>query len=352
MTTTPRPFFSIIIPVYQSENTLSNCIESVLDQDEDDFEVILADDGSTDKSKEICDFYANKFPNKFWVLHKLNEGPLIARIEAICMAKGQYLMFLDSDDLYLPGILNRVKEAVKIHQADMVIFNYFRVFPDGTTQLYMPQYPDGKVFEESGLVQLYVDAITGENLNALWQKCIRRELLANVKKFRQNGRMLIGEDKLLSLEMIGKASKVVYLADGLYGYHIIQQSISHSLSLRHYQDMSKVYLQTLKYMSYWKLGDYRSACCRNKVEFGLSCLYSIAGKVLLRQKDISEFVALAHYIIIDQEYWNAFHSCKKMLDLHKRVACWLLQHNLIYLELTYLCVSIIIKRKNNFRNFV
>lgn len=343
MNTTLKPFFSIIIPVYQCETTLSNCIESVLSQDERDYEIILIDDGSTDTSGEICDFYAGKFPGRFGVIHKPNEGPLIARIEAINLSRGQYLMFLDADDIYLPGILNRVKTTIQVHQADMVIFNHFRMFPNGKSQLYTPQYPDGKVFEGTGLTQLYRDAITGANLNALWQKCIWRGLLPNLEKLHV--RMLIGEDKLLSLAMIGNANKVVYLADGLYEYHITQESISHNLSLKHYQNMQVVYLQTLKYLSCWKLNNCWSICYKNEVEFGLSCLYSVADKTLFRQKDSSEFAALARYIIADQEFWNAFNSCKKALALHKRFACWLLRRNLIYPVLACFCAVIIVKRR-------
>ncbi len=340
-----KPFFSIIIPVYQCEKTLSSCIKSVLAQDESSYEIILTDDGSTDKSGELCDFYLKTYPEKLSVIHKLNEGPLLARIDAIGRARGQYLMFLDSDDRYLPGVLRRVKSTLEAHHADMVIFNHFRAFQDGHIRLCTPLYPDGKVFEASELTRLYTDAVIGSNLNALWQKCVCRELLSNADEFRQNGRMIIGEDKLLSLAMIGNARKVVYLADGLYEYRIMRESISHSLSLEHYRDMSRVYLQTLKYGVRWKLSDYCGIlCCKNKVEFGLSCLYSAADKISPHQRDLSEFTALARYIITDQEYWRAFSSCNHILAMHKRIACWLLRRKLIRLTAAYFAAGIILKR--------
>lgn len=335
-----KPFFSIIIPVYQCERTLKNCIESVLAQDECSYEMLLVDDGSTDQSGKICDDYADIFSDKFTVIHKRNEGPLLARLDAIDAARGQYLMFLDGDDRYLPGILHRVKKTIEACQADMVIFNHFRAFPDGTVRLYTPQYPDGKVFEGSDLTQIYTDAAAGANLNALWQKCIYRGLLSNTEAFRQYGRMLIGEDKLLSMAAIDNAGRVVYLADGLYEYRIMQQSVSHTLSLKHYQDMSEVYLQTLKYMSQWKADSCRSLCCRNKVEFGLSCLYSAA------DKDRSEFASLALCILEDQEFWRAYNSCRRSMALHKRIACSLLRRKMIDLTFVYIYVRILMKRRN------
>lgn len=344
-TDSKEPFFSIIIPVYQCENTLGRCIESVLSQDECDYQVILVDDGSTDESKKICDFYFDNFPDKFLVIHKENEGPLFARIDAVKAAGGQYLMFLDADDTYRPDALSQVKHIIEVCQADMVIFNYFRVLTNGNIQLYPPQYTNEKVFEGSDLEQLYVDAVTGVNLNALWQKCIHRDLLTEAEDFRKYGRMLIGEDKLLSLSMIDRASKVVYLADGLYEYYVLQQSISHSFTLKHYQDMAKVHLQTLNYIAHWKLNDGRILCYASKVEFGLTCLYSVASKILLHQTDFSEFAAIARQIIADKEYWIAFGYCKSSLAIHKRVICWLLSHKTIHLVLICFCADIIMKRR-------
>lgn len=341
-----RIFFSIIIPAYQCERSLRRCVESVLAQEEESYEIILTDDGSTDKSGEICDFYADMFQDKVKVIHKPNEGPLLARLDAIQAAGGQYMMFLDADDIYLPGILGRVKRAIEVCQADMVIFNHFRVSPDGNRWLYTPQYPDGTVFEGSDLTQLYADAVTGENLNALWQKCIYRGLLAKAEEFRRFGKMMIGEDKLISLKAIGNAVKVVYLADGLYEYRIMQQSVSHALSIKHYRDMSKVYLQTLEYMSKWELNDRRSLCGKNKVEFGLKCLYSVADHIRLNKKGVSEFAALARFIAADQEFWDAFDLCRKNIAPHKRIACRLLRRKLVYLTFAYLYAGIFVKRRS------
>lgn len=97
MNCSDTPFFSIIVPVYKVEEYIRECINSVLSQTFTDYEVILVDDGSPDNCPVICDEYTNKY-NNFFVIHKQNEGLSIARNCGVNIAKGKYLVFLDSDD--------------------------------------------------------------------------------------------------------------------------------------------------------------------------------------------------------------------------------------------------------------
>ena len=98
-------FLSIIIPVYNVEKYLEKCVESILGQVEDDCEIILVDDGSTDGvCPELCDKYAEKYPEKVRVIHKLNGGVGDARNVGVENSKGDYICFIDSDDYVLPGM--------------------------------------------------------------------------------------------------------------------------------------------------------------------------------------------------------------------------------------------------------
>ncbi|MDO4782335.1 MAG: glycosyltransferase family 2 protein [Capnocytophaga felis] len=113
--------FSIIIPVYNVEKYLPECIESVLSQDFSDYEVILVNDGSTDDSGKICDEYAQKFPN-IKVIHKENGGLSDARNFGIKEAKGDYLMFLDSDDFWRgTNILSDLSKIIGKENPDLII---------------------------------------------------------------------------------------------------------------------------------------------------------------------------------------------------------------------------------------
>ena len=102
---------SIIIPVYCVENTLDRCLESIVSQSYADFEIILVDDGSPDRSPALCDAWAEKDP-RIHVIHKENGGLSDARNAGIEMAQGEYLTFIDSDDYIEAGTLASVMDAV------------------------------------------------------------------------------------------------------------------------------------------------------------------------------------------------------------------------------------------------
>lgn len=115
--------FSVIIPVYNVENYLKECIDSVLKQNYLDYEVILVDDGSTDNSGAICDLYAEKY-KKVKVIHKKNGGLSDARNAGLCMARGEYIIFVDSDDWIELDALNnfdRCLDNTEIAKPDIII---------------------------------------------------------------------------------------------------------------------------------------------------------------------------------------------------------------------------------------
>lgn len=94
---------SIIVPVYNVKNYLSDCLDSILNQTYRDFEMILVDDGSTDGSGELCDQYAAQ-DERISVIHQKNQGLSVTRNHGIARAKGEYLMFVDSDDYLCAGM--------------------------------------------------------------------------------------------------------------------------------------------------------------------------------------------------------------------------------------------------------
>lgn len=112
---------SVIIPVYNVEKYLSECVDSVLHQTYQNFEIILVDDGSKDKSGEICDMYASS-DSRISVIHKENGGASSARNEGLRYASGDYVYFLDSDDLIKPYAFEHFVKAVDSEKADIIFF--------------------------------------------------------------------------------------------------------------------------------------------------------------------------------------------------------------------------------------
>lgn len=103
---TDRMFFSIIIPIFNCDRYLKSAVESVLNQPVDDLEIILVDDGSTDKSGEICDYYASTYDN-ISVVHQENQGVSAARNRGLACAQGNYILFLDADDCFVGSMINQ-----------------------------------------------------------------------------------------------------------------------------------------------------------------------------------------------------------------------------------------------------
>ena len=110
---------SVIVPVYNVENYLEDCLESIINQSYKNIEIILINDGSTDKSGNICDEYANK-DNRIKVLHKENGGVSSARNDGMAMASGEYLTFVDSDDIIHPDYLSILYQDAIDYDADIV----------------------------------------------------------------------------------------------------------------------------------------------------------------------------------------------------------------------------------------
>lgn len=123
--------FSVIVPVYNVENYLKECVESILDQSYKDYEVILVDDGSTDKSGEICDYYA-KLPVTIVIkcIHKKNGGLSDARNTGIANAEGDYLIFVDSDDWIDKDALKNLSAVLNNQKADVVVTRLAEAFDD------------------------------------------------------------------------------------------------------------------------------------------------------------------------------------------------------------------------------
>lgn len=117
-------YFSIVIPVYQTEKYIAECIESVLRQDMSDYELILVDDGSTDGSPQICDQYALKY-EKIYTIHKENGGLSDARNTGMRNATGKYLLFLDSDDFWSDNqFLKKLRIQIEYQNCDVMNFHY------------------------------------------------------------------------------------------------------------------------------------------------------------------------------------------------------------------------------------
>ena len=215
---------SIIIPGYNAEDYLDRCIQSILSQDFNSYEVILVDDGSTDSSSLICDRYSET-DARFRTLHKNNGGVSSARNAGIDLAKGEYLMFVDSDDALMPGALKTMAE--ELDGEDMVLGGYVAYIDSVPKREVNPLMT--KRFEGEQMNEFFDRNIRRncEMLDAPWAKLFRRKAVADL---RFNEALCYAEDKLFVFAFMAICSSVRTSTALVYAYHLRSGSLGSDIS--------------------------------------------------------------------------------------------------------------------------
>lgn len=213
------PKVSVIIPVYNSEKYISECLDSVLNQTFKDIEIICIDDGSTDKSFDILNRYNIK-EKRITLLTQKNLGQSVARNKALEIAKGEYIYFLDSDDYIEPNLIEECIKKLDETQAGLICFNT-EVVGDTSSRLFK-RAEKYALLKFSGLLTL-----TGEvrdTLNVyLWNKMFRNDIIQKYKlRFPQN---LCYEDISFSKSYFLMVDKIYMDMRRFYHYRIHENSI-------------------------------------------------------------------------------------------------------------------------------
>lgn len=205
---------SIIVPVYNAEEYLDRCLVSILEQDFAPYEVILVDDGSTDASPLICDRYSATDP-RFRTIHKENGGVSSARNAGLDLAKGEYVMFVDSDDSLLPDSLEMMFE--NIVGEDLAVGGYV-VYIEGTpgnevipSRCMTYKGEDMNVFYDENVRR------NCEMLDAPWSKIFRRKTVGDLR-FCED--LSYAEDKLFVFSFLARCSSASTCAFPVYAYHV------------------------------------------------------------------------------------------------------------------------------------
>lgn len=233
------PLFSILIPVYNVEDYISFCIESVIKQSYSKFEIILVDDGSTDKSGMICDEFKKMYTDKIKVIHKENAGSISARRTGLKNVTGDYVCFLDSDDLWEKDLLNELQMVIKNTQSDLIVFDWKKIDENGID---LGEIPERK-FNDNGIIdkEIYLKKMLSSTvLNSLCIKCCRYDLLDVDKDYSIYYNLKNGEDLFQSLPIVEKAKRIYYLNKPLYCYRVNMKSITHTYSKGQYHTLNIV----------------------------------------------------------------------------------------------------------------
>lgn len=220
----------MIVPVYQVEKYIAQCIESILNQTFQDFELILIDDGSKDQSGRICDLYAAK-DDRILVIHTENRGAAAARNVGLDHASGRYITFLDGDDYLDEHMIARLYEEIVDSEYDMVVCDFLNLLPDE---------------EDNFIVHLQEKTVNGREVlehlknernyglwTIVWNKIYKREVLENLRF--PDGKYF--EDEFFSNQLYLNSNQIHVIPDVLCYHRVLASSTMNTQKIENYLDL-------------------------------------------------------------------------------------------------------------------
>jgi len=228
------PLISIICPVFNADHTINKCIESILGQTLNNWELILIDDGSSDSSGLICDNFAHK-DHRIKVIHKKNGGVSAARQTGLDHANGEYIIHVDPDDWVESDMLEELYSIANTNDADMVICDYY--IEDGNTRTYKKQMPT------SMKPRIVLGDLSGKLHGSCWNKLIKRSCCLKYKARFPVG-INYSEDTYFNIQLLKQDIKISYLNKAFYHYVQTSNSITSNFT-RDTLEMCKMYVNAL-----------------------------------------------------------------------------------------------------------
>lgn len=239
-------FFSILIPVYNVEKYITECLESVVNQSYPNFEVIIVIDGSSDTSATICEEYAKK-DSRIKIFYQDNLGIFQTRRNLMNYAKGDYLLFIDSDDYYALNLLETINQTIIEQSCDLILFRFNRITDTG--RIYTI---DNDVFKHNTVITsenkhlIWGKLVSTNKFNHIWSKVIKKDII-NDEDYAQYTDVY-GEDVLLSLPIILRAKRIVYINTVLYNYRMSTNGLGRNFKLKYLEDSIYVRSEVLNYL--------------------------------------------------------------------------------------------------------
>ena len=242
-----NPLVSIIVPVYNAQNSVARCLESICSQTYQELEIIVLNDGSTDDSLAICEQFRAKDP-RIVVVDKENEGVSRTRNAGLTLAQGDYIQFVDSDDALDPDYTQNLVQAALEHNADLVIAPYWMVIPSNSSKTghaletlqtslgIEPEAPKTEVHKYGFLPQgVYSREDYARRLmqqpasfyyGVLWNKLYRRDLIQMAHiRFEH---VVYAEDQLFNTRYLQVAQRFAAIDEAAYCYIQNPQSVCHT----------------------------------------------------------------------------------------------------------------------------
>lgn len=239
-------FISLVVPAYNASSYLDRFFNSVDSQNSSAFEVVIVDDGSTDdtydllcKKSKCCSSY------RVIVIHQNNSGQNAARFRGLQEASGEYVWFVDIDDMIVSDAISNLKEMLRHNtSSECVIFEKMRIAGNRCTPVPdEPLFASSRIFDSKSKRELISILIEGSKLNSLWSKVfLRKKLLEVVRGINDKPSLRYGEDFILSSFFLDNAKTIMYDPAPLYVYFDVSSSVMHDrLSEKWISDSEEIF---------------------------------------------------------------------------------------------------------------
>ena len=224
---------SIIVPVYNVEKYLNECIKSIINQTYTNLEIILVDDGSKDNSGQLCEKWKST-DQRIQVIHKKNAGLGFARNSGLDIATGDYVMYIDSDDYISKNMVQKLLDTAEITGSDTGFCGLVRVLADGR-MIPMPAYYENKSFKGNEIIDDVLLEMVGSKpecsndanlFMSVWHAIYSRKIIEKYSIRFPSERIVMCEDIMYHIDYLRRASCVTYIKDPLYYYRVNPKSLS------------------------------------------------------------------------------------------------------------------------------
>lgn len=334
------PKVSVIIPIYNVEEYLHRCIDSVRTQSLEDIEIILVDDESPDDCPRICDEYSS-VDDRIIVIHKKNEGLGFARNSGIESASGEYVYFVDSDDYLNKDALEELYKKAKEDDLDMCFGNICAVNEKGEIVKRVNKFSD-KIFRQPEIINEVLTAMLGADPKgkndvelgmSAWQGLYKLSWLKLNNLRFPSERVYISEDIIFHIDALPQANKMAYIANYVY-YHSTynKTSLTKSYNPERFDKDGVLYLEEMSRVSKFSdNGEMKKRIQRTYLGNVRVCLKQIVGKA--RNENDKQFAyveiekivndSIFQQVLKEYPYWKN--------PIKQAIMSFLLKHRLVFL---------------------
>lgn len=242
--------YSVVVPAYNCEHFVGQCIESILNQTYGNLELIVVDDGSTDGTLDVCNTYAER-DARMKVIHQENGGPLSARMAAYSSITGDYVLHVDADDCLKGGALETLRPLSEPGDYDIIFFE-FSSHPDCSSMNKRFPFNNSRSFGPEERAQYLNLALDTYCLHSMCSKAVKAELLLNTSYPSDARHLVSGEDHLQSLFLLDRADKAYYLMEALYYYRDTSSGTTSTFRLNDYLDFQTKAKYFSQFLQKWK----------------------------------------------------------------------------------------------------